>query len=197
MAIIQITTYRIEDKYSDKRHPLHTDYSTSPMDLGMTFFFCQQPAQFGGATLFVDPEVLIAALKEYDPELLEQLCNTEVELSRQGLKESKRVARIIDISGAEAILNWNYFRAAQIKDETVKEMVEKFHGFLEDKIVMGGLTTAVKLKVREGVFFHDSNVLHGRYSFIGDRCLKKGTIVLKDVDLVLAALEQNTLTDRS
>jgi len=174
-------------RFSDKRHPLHTDYSTAPIDLGMAFFFCDKPASFGGATLFLDPTVLIASLKAYDPELLEQLCAVDVELSRQGVNTTRRIGRVINRDDFGAVLNWNYFRVAGSNDGLVREMAERFHSFLEEKIVMGGLTKAVRLKKGEAVFFHDCRVLHGRYAFIGERCLKRGTIVLENIEAVKAA----------
>lgn len=177
-------------RYSDKRHPLHTDYSTAPIDFGMTLFFCDEAAVFGGATLFLDSNVLVESLKVYDPELLEKLRTTEIELSRQGLNRTKRVGKIIDFDNSGIVLNWNYFRVAGTNDESVREMAEQFHTFLEEKIVMGGLTKAVKLKKGEAVFFHDCRVLHGRYAFIGDRCLKRGVIVIENIEEVKAAFKQ-------
>jgi alpha-ketoglutarate-dependent taurine dioxygenase len=176
-------------RYSDKHHPLHTDYSTFPVDPEMAFMFCEQPANFGGATLFLDAEVLIESLRGYDLELLELLQTHEVEMVRQGPEPTVKVARIIDYDVIGPVLNWNYFRVSKSNNSVVLEMVERFHSFLEQKIVLGGLAKAVKLTRGEAVFFHDCRVLHGRQSFIGDRSMKKATIVIDKIEQVKKALK--------
>ena len=45
---------------------------------------------------------------------------------------------------------------------------------LENKIVGGGLLTAVYLKPGEAALFQDDRILHGRNSFYGNRTLIKG-----------------------
>jgi alpha-ketoglutarate-dependent taurine dioxygenase len=92
-------------RYSDKHHPLHTDYSTFPIDLEMAFIFCEQSAVFGGATLFLNPTLLIESLRMYDPELLELVSTHKVKMEREGPKPTVKVARIIDYDSIGPVLN--------------------------------------------------------------------------------------------
>ena len=84
---------------------------------------------------------------------------------------------MIDYDHAGMLVNWNYFRAIDNSDPENKEMIEAFHQFLEQKVLLGGLVTPYLLKKGEGVFIHDRRVLHGRHSFIGKRHLNKGAII--------------------
>lgn len=178
-------------RYSDKQHPLHTDYSTLPIDLEMVLMFCEQPAFLGGATLFLDPALLIESLGIYDAELLELVSTLEVRMVREGPEPTVKVAKIIDYDSNGPVFNWNYFRVSKSNIPVVLEMTERFHYFLEQKIVMGGIAKAIKLEAGEALFFHDCRVLHGRHSFIGARSMKKGTLVIDKIQEVKNALKMN------
>jgi len=165
-------------KYSDKHHPLHTDYTYIGLKLDMTFFYCLQQAPVGGATFFLDPSRLESALKEYDSNLYDNLCLKDVFFSRNGTERQLGASnKVIDYDHAGMLVNWNYFRAIDNSDPENKEMIEAFHQFLEQKVLLGGLVTPYLLKKGEGVFIHDRRVLHGRHSFIGKRHLNKGAII--------------------
>jgi alpha-ketoglutarate-dependent taurine dioxygenase len=178
-------------RYSDKHHSLHTDYSYVPVMLDMTFFFCLEAATYGGATVFVDPDILESALKEYDFGLYERLCSVKVKLSKS--TSQARVEQEVSILSHDdcgLLVNWNYHRAKDVDDADVKGMVEGFHAFLEMKILLGGLYHGVKLLKGEGCFIHDRRVLHGRLSFIGPRHLCKGAIVLSNPDTAAFKLSE-------
>lgn len=166
-------------KYSDKHHPLHTDYSHVPIDLNMTFFFCVKNAEFGGATYFLDSDLLVSYLKRYDKALFDRLCSTEILFQRAGsARQVERKMKVLDFDDKGVLLNWNYHRAKNLSNSGNElEMVEAFQAFLHEKILLGGLLTSVKLKPGDGVFINDRRALHGRYSFFGDRHLKKGAIM--------------------
>lgn len=157
-------------RHSDTRQPLHTDGSYESNAPDINFFFCIEKARVGGATTFIDSRQVVSVLEEYDSKLLESLMNTPVTFSK-GL--DSKVRPIIVQSGQDYIMTWNYFRAT-----TEKELCERFHYFLETKIVDGGQLKPVMLEVGEAVFFNDEKLLHGRNSFIGNRCLLKGGIKL-------------------
>jgi alpha-ketoglutarate-dependent taurine dioxygenase len=167
-------------KYSDKHHPLHTDYTyVDGINLDMTFFYCLQQAGFGGATFFLNPFVLESALKQYDPNLLHNLCTKDVLFSRKGTENQfEKKMKVIEFDDIGMLINWNYFRATDNSDTSTKEMIESFHLFLEQRVLLGGLVTPYLLQKGEGVFIHDRRVLHGRHAFIGDRHLNKGAITL-------------------
>jgi alpha-ketoglutarate-dependent taurine dioxygenase len=178
-------------RYSDKHHSLHTDYSYVPIMLDMTFFFCLEPAVFGGATVFVDPDILESALKAYDLDLYDRLCTTAFKLSKS--TSDVNVGREVSILSHDEqglLVNWNYHRAKDVDDPDVQRMVESFHGFLETKILLGGLYHGVKLLKGEGCFIHDRRVLHGRLSFIGPRHLCKGAIVLSNQEIAAKKLSE-------
>lgn len=174
------TAYR----YSNKQHPLHTDHSTISVDLGISFLICEQAAVSGGETLFLDQEVLLKHLEKYDPGLLHDLTSIPIEMERPGPSPTRHISRIIDTDDQGLILNWNYFRVADSNTDHAKDIAERFHTFLNKNIVERGLTYALNLKKGEGVFFHDNRVLHGRNAFKGDRFLKKGTIVIDNIEAV-------------
>jgi alpha-ketoglutarate-dependent taurine dioxygenase len=65
----------------------------------------------------------------------------------------------------------------------VLDLCERFHHFLETRIVASGITTACQLEKGEAVFFHDDRVIHGRNAFFaeypGQRSLIKGKVILE------------------
>jgi alpha-ketoglutarate-dependent taurine dioxygenase len=79
-------------------------------------------------------------------------------------------------------LNWNFFCVAKDITPTQKELVDKFHEFLETRVVKSGLLTETALRKNDVVFFHDELILHGRNSYFatakGERSLSKGTMLL-------------------
>jgi alpha-ketoglutarate-dependent taurine dioxygenase len=169
-------------KYSNTRQPLHTDYGFVSIDLDMTFFYCETQANYGGATFFLDPILLVNILKEYEPVLYTQLTSSIVQFGRAGNKISSRRSKIIDFDDQGVLLNWNYYRVSPDNDEDILQMTERFHVFLEDFITNAGLVDNVLLKKNEAVFFHDKRILHGRNSFLGNRKLLKAAIVTSNID---------------
>ena len=159
-------------RHANTRQPLHTDAAYTTFDQDINFFFCLENAEIGGATTFFDSDDLLYILEKYEPELLAALKNTEVHFGKG--ENQRKTRRIIDADNRGNKLNWNYYRIMPDNNSEVKELCEQFHKFLEEKIVMGGLLTSVALKPGECVFFQDDRVLHGRYSFYGNRTLIKG-----------------------
>lgn len=157
-------------RHSDTRQPLHTDGSYESNAPDINFFFCIEKARVGGATTFIDSRQVVAILKEYDKELLKSLFEIPVNFSK-GI--DGKIRPIITVVAEDYLMNWNYFRAT-----TEQELCLKFHNFLEKKVVEGGQLLPVSLEVGEAVFFSDERLLHGRNSFIGNRCLLKGGVKL-------------------
>jgi alpha-ketoglutarate-dependent taurine dioxygenase len=172
----------VEDKkaetfrHSDTRQPLHTDGAYTSYHFDISFFFCTQYAEIGGATTFIDGEVLVDIMRKYEPELLRSLEQNDIIFDKGQNQHKKSKAIRYDEKGV--LLNWNHFRISEQNTAEVTKMCNDFQYFLEQKIVGGGLLTPIYLKTGEAVFFHDERILHGRNSFYGNRQLIKGGLNL-------------------
>ena len=169
-----------QDKYRSApvAQPLHTDYSYIEVDDNIQFFFCKSRAKFGGATTFIDADVIVDLIKtEGLNDLLERLLNTPVTHTKGGRSKSKP---IISLEDGVYKMNWNYYPAMSSNIE--KDLVEEFHNFLQTRIVQSGLVSQCLLEQNDCVFFHDSLILHGRNSYFathkGQRELIKGTLLI-------------------
>ena len=111
---------------------------------------------------FVDSDELIALLKSEDPTLLKDLCETTVCFAKD--KDFKR-RPIIDFDDGGSNLNFNYYCVAPDETDFAQELVERFHQFLQTRVVGENKTYPIKLKPGEAVFFHDDRLIHGRNSF--------------------------------
>lgn len=163
-------------RHSDTRQPLHTDGSYTPLDFDVIFFFCEQAAEYGGATTFIDGPEVLEYLQIREPALASSLQSTEVDF---GKGNNLKTARIIDTRAGFPEFNWNHYRVADSNPEAVRQMAAQFHEFCETRLVEGGMLRPVTLKPGEAVFFHDRRVLHGRNAFHGARCLMKGAIKMQ------------------
>lgn len=164
-------------KHSSKAQPLHTDYGYFSFDMPVSFFYCAEQASFGGATTFLDVERVVEVLRATDQRLLEELQQVPIQFGRNDSPLSSRKDYILNESADGWIINWNYFRAQS--DKVNKGLVERFKRFLDENIEKSGELLELKLKVGEGVFFHDRRVLHGRNSFVGERHLNKGALLFE------------------
>jgi alpha-ketoglutarate-dependent taurine dioxygenase len=159
-------------RHANTRQPLHTDAAYTNFDLEVNFFFCIENAEIGGATTFFDSDDLCYILGKYEPVLFEKLKTFAVSFGKGEDQRKKR--KIIDTDKRGVKLNWNYFRVMPDNPKEVLDMCEEFHKVLENKIVAGGLLTALYLKPGEAALFQDDRILHGRNSFYGNRTLIKG-----------------------
>ena len=165
---------------SKTRQPLHTDDSYIPIDGSITFFYCQSQATIGGATTFLDADLLMQTL-EIDGEfqLIEDLKRIPVTFSKAS---SHKTLPILRQDEKGYLLNWNWHCVDEGNSEEAKDLCVRFHKFLEERIHNSGIVLPLCLKPGEAVFFHDERLLHGRYAFFtdakGGRTLIKGTITL-------------------
>jgi alpha-ketoglutarate-dependent taurine dioxygenase len=156
-------------RHSSTDQPLHTDGSYEKNAPDISFFFCIKAAKFGGATTFLDSNMLLEILEYFDSDLFVECMTKQVTFYKGN---DFKIKSIISADSLGPILTWNYFRVDHI------DFVQKFHEFLEQKIVKGGLCFPVYLKPGDSVFFNDERLLHGRNSYIGDRFLLKGGLCL-------------------
>lgn len=175
-------------KYSNTAHPLHIDYSYFSFDIYAAFIFCVQQAEFGGATHFIDVDVVVQILESINKPLLDKLQNTLIKFGRGSNLIATKEDYILQKDSLSWKINWNYYRAkSDIKNIN---LIEDFKYFLDTYIQKSGELKEIKLKAGEAVFFHDKRVLHGRNSFIGTRHLNKGGIANSIPDAVKQLIEK-------
>ena len=161
--------------------PLHTDASYLDIRDNIQFFYCVSQAELGGATVFLDSRFLVELIAyAKETELLDLLQETEIVFSKQ---KRRRVSPILRQADGDYRLNWNYYCGDKNNSSTIKALFERFHHFLESRVVKSGLVTEVLLQKNDVVFFHDELVLHGRNAYFakekGQRSLNKGTLLLE------------------
>jgi len=149
--------------HANARQPLHTDGSYESSAPNISFFYCIQEAQMGGATTYIDINKIKSCLEWEDKTLLERLHHEPMLFSKGN--DSKQSTVFHDDK-----CNWNYYRTEKT------ELAERFHEFLEKRIINMGITEGVRLKPGEALFFRDDMILHGRNAFIGNRWLRKGGV---------------------
>jgi alpha-ketoglutarate-dependent taurine dioxygenase len=162
-------------KFSDKNQPLHTDYVNFSIEIFCSFFYCLKQAEFGGATVFVDADTIVRILKEVDPTLFQAIQSHKIQFGTSANPITQNKDLILSKDELGWRINWNYYRC--LTDYENLTLIEDFRAFLTHYIENSGEMTAIKLQVGEGVFFHDTRVLHGRNSFVGNRHLNKAGIV--------------------
>ncbi|MCB0781187.1 MAG: TauD/TfdA family dioxygenase [Flavobacteriales bacterium] len=168
-------------RHSATQQPLHTDTAYTSYENDLNFFFCRTRADIGGATTFFDGEELYRILKKYEPELLDKIEHTIVTFDKG--RTERKAKPILQMKDGVVWLNWNYFRVSEQNTPAAKTLCDRFHQFLEEKIVKGGLTTPVILAPGECVFFQDNHILHGRNAFFGDRALIKGALNFREAEV--------------
>jgi alpha-ketoglutarate-dependent taurine dioxygenase len=174
-------------KNSFKKQPLHTDYGYFSFEMPYSFFYCVEQAEFGGATTFFDVDILVNILKNVNIDLLNQLISNKVNFGRQGNQFSFREDYILKENGPKWHVNWNYYRAQD--DILNRDMINAFKNFLDDYIETSGELKQVKLQPGDAVFFKDSEVLHGRNSFTGNRHLNKGAITYRELEGLIQTIQ--------
>jgi alpha-ketoglutarate-dependent taurine dioxygenase len=165
---------------SKTKQPLHTDDSYIPLAGTITFFYCASKADIGGATTFIDSNLLVECM-EMDEEF-----DLLADLQRIAVKHEKgashKILPILRKDETGWLLNWNWHCVAENNTQEAKDLATRFHSFLENRIHNAGVVTPVILKPGEAVFFHDERILHGRYAFFtkekNGRKLVEGTITL-------------------
>jgi alpha-ketoglutarate-dependent taurine dioxygenase len=161
-------------RYSRNAQPLHTDGSYLGNAPDVMFFYCVRQAAAGGATTFIDSQDLIDLVGREDAGLFRALRETPVKFSKAGDEKTR------PILGEDAFgpqLTWNYYCMDPNERPEVKDLVERFHSFLEGRIVGEERTMPIRLRPGEAVFFQDERLLHGRNAFSaqekGDRFMWK------------------------
>lgn len=180
-------------KSSNKSQPLHTDYGYFSFEIYAAFFYCAAQAEFGGATTFIDVDIVVNVLKNVNPQLFQAVQQQKIHFGRQDSPLANNDDFILQQDALGWKINWNYYRA--LGDVQNKGLVEDFHEFLNHYIEKSGELTELKLQPGEGVFFQDRRVLHGRNSFVGFRQLNKGGITKELPNEVIEMIQNSTKTN--
>ena len=177
----------IKNKYRSApvAQPLHTDASYVDFSNNIQFFYCVSQAKLGGATVFIDSRFVVDLMKiAKETDLLQLLLSKEIKFAKDTRSRISPILRFID---NDYHFNWNYYCGDKNNSAEIKALFERFHHFLETRVVKSGLLKEVLLKKNDVVFFHDELVLHGRNAYFatkkGERSLNKGTVFLKQPTL--------------
>lgn len=158
----------IEDAYrhSSNSQPLHTDGSYNPNFPNATIMCCISNTVSGGETIFLDLKKLVDILDSDKPELLKFLFNEEVLHERSGYTNKKK---ILSIEDNKLKINFNYFCISRKNSKKNLENIDKFFDFINTSKNIKENIYPLKLNIGEAVFWKDSEVLHGRNSFVPTR----------------------------
>lgn len=150
-------------RHSKNAQPLHTDesYLSNPADIML--FYSINKAPLGGATTFIDGNVLVKFMKENAPDLFARLSSTEV---RYRKATEQRTEKIIDIRDDGKIhLNFNYYCIDPDESPENKALNKEFFNFLQEYVAHSHMIEKVTLNPGESVLWWDEFVLHGRTSY--------------------------------
>jgi alpha-ketoglutarate-dependent taurine dioxygenase len=161
--------------------PLHTDYSYIDIPDVVQFIYCVSQARLGGATTFMDANLVVKLLELSGEHMLfERLCELPVTFSK--VKRQRKIPILRKLQ-EHWHFNWNYFCLDTDASKEESQLVDAFHTFLQTRVVPSGLLTPVRLEKGDAVFFHDELVLHGRNAYFatekGERTLLKSTLTLQ------------------
>jgi alpha-ketoglutarate-dependent taurine dioxygenase len=166
-------------RHTSEAQPLHTDGSYLQDAPQIISFYCLKQAASGGETVFVDGPELVALLMDEDRGLFSDVTSIPVMFSKAG---DSKTRPIVQLERDLPRLTWNYFAVDAAQTPEVKDVAERFHRFLQERVVRQGRVRPVLLAPGEAVFFHDERVLHGRNGFVArrpdDRFLWKTGITL-------------------
>jgi alpha-ketoglutarate-dependent taurine dioxygenase len=149
-------------RYSRNAQPLHTDGSYLSNAPDVMFFYCIRQAAAGGATTFIDSSVLLDLVGREDPGLFRALRETPVRFTKAG---DEKTRPILGEDAAGTQITWNYYCVDPGEPPEIKDLAERFHAFLERRVVGEERTTPITLRPGEAVFFQDERLLHGRNAF--------------------------------
>lgn len=147
--------------HSDTKQPLHNDNAWFKDGAELILFIMNKQAQKGGENIFYPVHNLIIDLEKEEKELLNDLMNVPVRISK-GEDNSFNNTTILKNDNGWKIF-WNYYRIEK-KERIIKDICENFFRFLSRK---SESTSVLKLRLEtnDACSFNDQRVLHGRESF--------------------------------
>ena len=168
-------------RHSSNPQPLHTDGSYNPKFPNATIMCCISNSASGGETIFLELEKLVQILEQDDPTLLKFLFSEEVLHERSGYKNKKK---ILTLKNKKLKINFNYYCVSEKNSKNSLKNIKKFFNFLNTSEKIKKNIISIKLNEGEALFWKDSEILHGRNSFLpkkdSDRFLWKAAIQIKE-----------------
>lgn len=154
-------------RYSKNAQPLHTDesYVNDPADIML--FYSVNKARKGGATTFIDGQVLLKYMESHSPELLNKLKNTKVRYKKAEEERTEQIMRIDD--NGQVYFNFNYYCIDPEESGDNKTINTEFFDFLQTHVAKSDMIEKVTLSPGEAVLWWDELVLHGRTSFEAEK----------------------------
>ena len=150
-------------RHSSNAQPLHTDGSYIPSFPNATLMCCNKNSVIGGETVFLDGVRLVECLIEEKVNLYNTLVENVTEHARSG---DKKLERVIRHEKNQIKLNWNYYCLNKDHNEALSDYHEEFFLYLQTSEKLNESIIAVTVKPGDAMIWKDSEVLHGRNSFI-------------------------------
>ena len=163
---------RYDPAYSDVyRHsataqPLHTDNAFHADPPNGALFYCERPASRGGATTFLDGDILSDALMAEDRSLYVELTSRPIKFARGAVPGQSTV--VIGTRRGRPILNWNYYRVVPGQGAEVEALRQRFFDFLRERFTDSPELVRVRLEAGQVLVFKEQRLLHGREAFEPD-----------------------------
>ena len=147
--------------HSNTRQPLHNDNAWFADGAEVNFFAMERQARAGGAQIIYPVSRLMTDLASAQPELLRDLCDCEVVISKGADGGAHRTSVIRE--GEKTRCYWNFYRIDKT-DANIMKMCEAFFLFLERQETSSSVIR-VFCDTNDCLVFNDTLLLHGRESF--------------------------------
>lgn len=153
-------------RHSATAQPLHTDNAFHADPPNGALFFCERQARSGGATTFLDGDVLQDVARREDPDLERELRTRPIQFARGDVPGQRTV--VIGERTGRPILNWNYYRVVPGQGAEVESLRQRFFEFLRRRFESADELIRVRLAEGEAMVFKEQRLLHGREAFEPD-----------------------------
>lgn len=160
--------------YTNRPIKWHTDgyYHPPPRQIQAMILHCVRPAQSGGESALMDPEMAYIALREANPAWLRALMAVDAmtipeRLDDDGVARAAQSGPVFSVDAASGALHMRYTartRSVVWKDDTATRAAV---GFLTQLLANDG-PHLFRLKLQPGMGLVCNNVLHDRSGFIDD-----------------------------
>jgi alpha-ketoglutarate-dependent taurine dioxygenase len=148
--------------HSTTAQPFHSDNAWFANGPEVNFFIMKKQAASGGENLFYPISRLLNDLEKEDRPLLDDLCQTEVTISK-GNNEISHQTSIITTEGTTGKIFWNYYRTEK-SEQFIEDLCDRFFAYLSIK-EEGPSVMEFRCESGDAFLFNDQKTLHARKSF--------------------------------
>tara|TARA_B100000131_G_C17921771_1_gene534654 strand:- start:12 stop:764 length:753 start_codon:yes stop_codon:yes gene_type:complete len=145
--------------HSKTRQPLHNDNAWFSDPAEMVFLALEKQAGSGGESTIYLVDRILHDLEKEEKELLNDLQNTEVTITKDASGKYFNKTTII----RENMIFWNYYRTIK-NDSVIKSMCDTFFKYLENKESTPSVEVH-RCETYDMLCFNDTRLLHGRLAF--------------------------------